>query len=171
LSANVDSDYELLLQPFEIRKGVIIPPGEYRFRQLVPSYTSNKSRWLSANLTYTGGQFWSGTINGVDAGIRLRASEKLAAAVSYARNAVELAGGSFSTELLRLRLNYSFSTAMFLSGYVQYNSVSRTWTSNIRYRFTYRPLSDAYVVFNESRGPSGKPQRAVILKYTVVLAF
>ena len=171
LAANVDWNYELLTQPFEISKGVFIPPGRYRFRQLVPSYSSNKSRWLSGNVTYTGGEFWSGTINGFDTGIRIRGSEKFAAAASYARNSVDLAEGRFSTEILRLRMNYSFSTAMFVNGFIQYNSVSRTWVSNIRYRFIYKPLSDAFLVFNETRGPSGKRQRALILKYTLVLAF
>ncbi len=171
LAANVDWDYELLMQPFEISRGVIIPPGEYRFRQVVPSYSSNRSRWFSGNITYTGGEFWSGTIRGVDAGIRVRGSEKFAATASYGRHAIDLTEGGFSTEILRLRANYSFSTAMFLNGFVQYNSVSRTWTSNIRYRFIYRPLSDAFLVFNESRGPSGKPQRALIFKYTLLLAF
>ena len=171
LRVDLDLNYEMLTEPFEISRGVSIPSGIYHFRQIVPSYSSDKSRWLSGNVKYTGGEFWSGTIRGVDAGIRLRASEKFAATASYAHNVVELREGSFTTELLRLRLNYSFSTAMFLNGFVQYNSIARTWTSNIRYRYTYRPLSDVFIVWNETRGPDVPPQRAFIVKYTLTLAF
>lgn len=171
LGVDFDWNYELLTEPFEINRGVSIPPGIYYFRQVIPSYSSDKSRWLSGNVKYTGGQFWSGTIRGLDTGIRLRASEKFAATASYARNAVTLREGTFTTELLRLRLNYSFSTSMFLNGFIQYNSIARTWTTNIRYRYTYRPLSDVFIVWNETRGPDGSPQRALIVKYTLTLAF
>jgi hypothetical protein len=34
----------------------------------------------------------------------------------------------------------------------------------------HRPLSDIYVVWNETRAP-GNPQRALLLKYTHLVAF
>lgn len=101
----------------------------------------------------------------------MRVSEKLAASANYTDNRVRLREGSFSAELTRVRVDYSSSTHMFLNALVQYNGATRAWLSNIRYRFIYRPLSDIYVVYNETRTPDRSVQRAFIVKCTVLLAF
>jgi hypothetical protein len=54
---------------------------------------------------------------------------------------------------------------------VQYNSSTSTWTTNVRYRLIYRPLSDFYFVYNE-QSTSGRPtQRAIALKHTLLMSF
>jgi len=169
--AAVDSNYERLVKPFEVSRGVVIPPGEYRFRQVIPSWTSNRSRAVSATLAYTGGEFYSGTIQGVSGGLRLRVDEHLAASADYGHNDVDLPEGRFTTELARFRVDFSFTTAMFLNAFVQYNSATRSWLTNVRYRVTYRPLSDFYVVYSDTRA-SGRPgERTIALKHTILLSF
>jgi hypothetical protein len=170
-SLDFDSNHELITAPFEISSGVEIPPGVYEFRHVTPSYRSDASRWLSGEIGYQLGDFWSGTIRGINSGLRVRANDHLAVRVNYAQNDVDLPEGRFSTELLRLRMDFSFSTRMFVNALVQYNSTSRAWVSNVRYRFIYRPLSDIFVVFNETRAPASGPNRAVIVKSTMLLAF
>jgi len=59
---------------------------------------------------------------------------------------------------------------MFLNAFVQYNGEADTWLSNVRFNLIHRPLSDIYVVWNETRGP-GSTGRALMLKYTHLLAF
>jgi hypothetical protein len=60
---------------------------------------------------------------------------------------------------------------MFLNTYVQYNNATSSWLTNIRYRFMYRPLSDFYLVYNDTR-TSGRPsQRTFAIKHTLMLAF
>ena len=67
---------------------------------------------------------------------------------------------------------------MFLNAFIQYNSVTRQLASNIRYQFIHHPLSDLFLVYNDTRfrdsGPAGlaqPPSRAVILKLTHLLSF
>jgi hypothetical protein len=59
---------------------------------------------------------------------------------------------------------------MFLNAFVQYNGEADAWISNIRYNFMHRPLSDIYVVWNETRLP-GLSRRALMLKYTHQIGF
>jgi hypothetical protein len=59
---------------------------------------------------------------------------------------------------------------MFLNSFVQYNGEADTWLSNVRYNLIHRPLSDIYIVWNETRGPQ-LTRRALLLKYTHLLAF
>ena len=59
---------------------------------------------------------------------------------------------------------------MFLNAFVQYNGQSDSWLTNIRFNLIHRPLSDIYVVWNETRLPTDT-RRALMLKYTHLIAF
>ena len=169
--ADLDWNYERLTAPFEVSKGVVLPPGEYRFRQVLSTFSSNKSGRLSGSVGYTGGEFYTGDIRGGTGGVRLRVDEHLAASANYAYNDVSLPQGAFTTHLPRFRVDWSFSTRMFLNAFVQYNSATKTWLSNIRYRLIYRPLSDFYFVYNETRTAGRRDQRTIALKHTILLSF
>jgi hypothetical protein len=168
---DADSNYERLTKPFEVSPGVAIPVGEYRFQQFLPTFTSNKSGRISGALGSTLGEFYSGTIRGVTTGLRLRADEHLAASATYAHNDVRLPQGRFTTDLAGFRVDTSFSTKMFLNAFVQYTSATKTWLTNVRYRLIYRPLSDFYIVYNETRVAGRLPQRTVAIKHTLLLSF
>lgn len=60
---------------------------------------------------------------------------------------------------------------MFLNAFVQYNNATSSWLTNVRYRFIYRPLSDFYLVYNDTRSAGRTGQRTVALKHTLMLAF
>lgn len=168
---NVDWNYELLTEPFAVSRGIVIPPGEYRFRQLLPSFTSDRSRWISGTFSYTDGEFYSGSIHGASGSLRLRVNEHLATSAEYTYNDVDLPQDRFATELARLRLDLSINTSMFLNAVVQYSSATRTWLTNMRYRLIYRPLSDLYLVYNESRTEGARGQRTIAVKHTILLPF
>lgn len=59
---------------------------------------------------------------------------------------------------------------MFLNAFVQCNGAADTWISNVRFNLIHRPLSDIYVVWNETRVP-GLSSRAILFKYTHLVAF
>ena len=92
---------------------------------------------------------------------------------------IDLPGGvSFHTDLASLRVDTSFSTRMFLNAFIQYNSVTHQILSNIRYDFIHHPLSDIFLVYNDTRfqnvlQPTAAqiPSRALILKVTHLLSF
>lgn len=94
----------------------------------------------------------------------------MAASASVERNVVDLPQGTFAANLTRFRLDWSFTPRMFLNAFVQYNGEADTWLSNIRFNLIHRPLSDIYVVWNETRLP-GDTRRALMLKYTHLIAF
>jgi hypothetical protein len=58
---------------------------------------------------------------------------------------------------------------MFMSGLVQYGSAGRTLTSNLRFRWEYRPGSEIFVVYTDERdtltsGYPGLRNRALVVK-------
>lgn len=170
LTVNYDSIYELLDEPFDIHPGIIIPTGKYDFGQFRVGYSSNPSSRLSGAVELGGGSFWTGTGNTVKGSIRVRFDSHIAVSGSYERDSVNLPEGAFVTQLETMNLDWSFSPRMFLNAFLQYSPDRNTWLSNVRFNFIHRPLSDIFVVWNETRGPL-LSQRSVVVKYTHMFSF
>ena len=133
---------------------------------------TDPSRALSANARYTRGGFYSGERRSVDLGGVLKMGERLAAQAGWSMNDIDVPEGSYTQHLLSMRFNYSFSTNLFLRGLVQYNNTFGEWSSNIRFNFIHRPLSDFFLVYNERRDDAGRRlDRALIAKFTYLLDF
>jgi hypothetical protein len=173
VTAVVRDNEEANLEPFRVRPNYSIAPGRYTFTDGEVSFATSRARTLSWTGAYRTGGFWHGTRDGASAGVRVRVNEKVAASATMSRDVVKLEGQSFTSDLLQLRLDTSFSTRMFLNAFVQYNGVTRDVTSNVRFDFIHHPLSDLFIVYNETRptGTSILPSRSLTVKLTHLLSF
>jgi hypothetical protein len=173
ITATVRDNEEANLDPFRVRQNYSIAPGRYQFTDGEVSFTTSRARALSWTGGYRTGGFWHGTRDGVSGGVRVRVSEKVAASATMSRDVLQLAGQSFTSDLLQMRLDTSFSTRMFLNAFVQYNGVTRDVSSNVRFDFVHHPLSDLFIVYNETRptGTSLRPSRSLAVKLTHLLSF
>ena len=91
-------------------------------------------------------------------------------------NWVDLAEGSFMTNLIGSRITNTMTPRMFLSALLQYNASSNSVATNVRLRWEYRPGSELFVVYNDQRDTlhSGFPtltNRALIVKINRLLRF
>jgi hypothetical protein len=151
-----------------------IAPGRYRFDTADLTYTGHNSRRVAPVAGIRTGGYFDGERTGATGGVRARFSPKLATTVSVSRDLVDAGGASYATTLASVRVDGSFSTRMFLNAYLQYNSVTRQLSSNVRYDFIHHPLSDLYVVYNDTRGVSGSglpAYRSLTVKLTHLLSF
>ena len=171
LGVDLNWNYERLTEPFEIAAGVMLGPGEYRFPNLAASYRSDRSRWLSGSVELTSGDFSSGTIRGVEGTARVRVNAHVAFSAAVEHNRIALSEGAFDTTVARGRLDWSLSTRMFLNALVQYNSASRARLANVRFNLIHHPLSDLFIVVNETRSASGTATRSVAVKFTRLVSF
>jgi hypothetical protein len=166
-----EGTFEHLDRPFNIGGSDLqVAPGDYRFGEVGASYASNKSARLSGSIEATVGEFWDGHQRSVKGGLRVRLNSHVAASGTFGRSAIRLPQGPYTADLLGMRLDWSFTPRMFLNAFVQYNGETDTWLSNVRYNVIHRPLSDIYVVWNETRLP-GMTERVLMLKYTHMLSF
>jgi hypothetical protein len=170
VNAQLNGTREHLDRLFTVGSSLSIEPGDYAFESAFIEYRSNQSARISGNVSLEAGEYWNGTQRLATAGVRIRLNEKIAASTSLTRNTIELPLGSFTGDLARLRLDWSFSPRMFLNAFVQYTGEADAWLSNIRFNLVHRPLSDIYVVWNETKQPNDT-RRALMLKYTHLLAF
>ncbi len=167
--------FERLYRSFRIQTGVQIPTGDYWFDNNYVTYTSSRARPLGMNFRIDKGTFYSGNRTAFTLGGKVRPSFRLTTSVNYTRNQIDLERPDvrFNTDLASLRLNYSFTTTVFLNALIQYNTDARQWTSNIRFNIIHRPLSDLFIVYNERRDSTSHRliDRALIGKLTYMFGY
>ena len=173
LQLEVRDQFERIADPFSIFTGVVIPPGDYGFRDVSVSYRSSEARRLAGSASLSAGRFWSGTRRAVGLGGSWRPRHNLFVEVSANRNDVDLPEGSFLADLASARVRFATSTTFFGSAFVQYNAETDQVVSNLRLDFRHAPLSDVFLVLVDRRHlPTGVTlERSVAVKVTRLLAF
>ncbi len=168
--------YERLVDPFDVATDLTIAPGKYEFTDYRIFYNFGPQRRVSGNLTLNWGGFYDGTIKsiGVNQG-RVVVTERLSLEPGLSVNFIDLPVGESTQTVGRLRADYAFSPRMFASTLIQYNSGSETVSSNLRFRWEYRPGSELFVVWTDDRdsgrGGTGLRSRAFAIKVTRLLRY
>jgi Domain of unknown function (DUF5916)/Carbohydrate family 9 binding domain-like len=163
---------EALKKSFTLNNGKNnVPAGIYDDPEYFFFYRPDQSRRLAPSFRWGIGPFYTGYKHTYTFAQAVRVSNKFNGSVNFTHNNISLADGHYKTNLVSTRLNYSFSTSMFLNALVQYNSDARQWSSNIRFNIIHRPLSDFFLVYNERRNSlTGDLQdRAIIAKLTYMI--
>jgi len=157
---SVSDQFEMLTRPFKIADGVTLKPGDYDFSSYKASYTLGAQRKVSGTVSLRAGEFWGGTNTALEfSGARIELSPQLSLEPAYSINKVELPEGDFDTELGRLRLTYTISPRMYVSGLLQYDSNTDSFSTNFRFRWEWAPSSELFVVYSDDRdtSPFGDP--------------
>ena len=150
----------------------MIPTGRYDFASVQAGFTFGPQRAVSGDVSAEHGRFYSGHKRAFTLrSVRAKFTPHFSAEPSYSFNLVDLVEGSFTTHLLGARLIYGVTARMCASALLQYSSVSRAVTANVRFRWEYQPGSELFLVFNEQRDTSVRAfpalaNRAFIIKIT-----
>jgi hypothetical protein len=167
-----ETNFERLLEPFEVSDGVILPAGDYAFNESKVWYTSDRSRFISGDIEWLWADFYSGGRKELTMDLIFRPDYRFSTSINYERNDIDLPQGSFVTDLLGYRVDYSFNPRMFLNAFIQYNSEADQILSNIRFRLIHRPLSDIYIVYNDLHDRRNQTTDwSLTLKYTRLFSF
>jgi hypothetical protein len=173
----VNRNHELLVRPFEVARDVFIPTGSYDFRDVQLEYLFGPQRRASGTLSFQHGTFYDGTITAVGFGTaRVSVTDQLSVEPSLSINRIELPNAAFTTRVLRARTDYAFSPRMFTGGLIQYASNDRVFSTNLRFRWEYRPGSELFVVYTDERdthapGFPALKNRAVVVKVNRLVRF
>ena len=152
IGVSVAENYEFLAEPFEPGPGVIVPVGGYSFVDVEATYALGAQHRLAGIVTMRAGEYFSGNIRSVGFSRgRLELTRQLSIEPTLSLNWIDTPQGSFRTDLIVSRVNYTFTPRMFFSGLVQYNSATDSLSSNLRLRWEYSPGSELFVVYTEDR--------------------
>jgi hypothetical protein len=175
IEIGVNPNVEEIRQPFTINssRGVKVDPGRYAFNEWFFLWRSNSAAPFSWEARYATGDFYDGYRRGYQFGPSARVGEHFNASMNLQINDIDLRAASYVSKLVTSRINYNFNTRMFVNALLQYNTDSGQWSSNVRFNFIHRPLSDFFLVYNERRldGSGDLIDRALIAKMTYLVAF
>jgi len=170
VTVQVTNRLELLDRPFEIHPGTTIPPGTYTFTSQFVRLNMSERRPVSGSFRYEWGGLFSGDRRTVDLRANLRLGSHLALRPRYQRNKVDLPEGNFVTNLGGLRVDLVPTNNFIVNAFFQYNDNTDRVSTNVRVNYIYRPGSDLFVVYNETRDLLGTgipiQDRQLVVKLT-----
>jgi hypothetical protein len=148
---NVEPQYERLEEDFEISDGIVLPVGaDYSFtRYRINGNTANR-RKIAAGASYEWGGFFSGTRREVGIGVNLRPRPGVRVQLEGEWNTLDLAEGSFKTQVYRLISDTQFNPWMFVVNNIQYDTVSHVLGWQGRFRWTLTPGNDLFFVYTHN---------------------
>ena len=144
--------FERLDAGFDIRRdgSIVIPAGVYR--DLASRLWINTNRALPVSgefdITYEG--FWTGTRTQFQTSTTLRPAPGINITGAWAHSIVDLAEGSFTTDLLRIRGNFDFTPFLSITSVIQYDTLSELVGLYQRLRWIIRPGADIYLVYTNN---------------------
>ena len=150
---SVAENYEFLHREFTPGPDdVIFPVGGYNFFDVEATWSPGTQRRLNGTFAVLAGDYFDGSIRTVAFRRgRMEVTERLSLEPSVSVNWIDSPHGSFRTDLVVSRVNWTFTPRMFFSGLIQYNSSSNTVSNNLRLRWEYAPGSELFVVYTEDR--------------------
>lgn len=151
LSTGVNLTKEGVLEPFEIYPGVDVPIGTYSHAEGQVRFNTNRGAPFGFEMRAVVGGFFGGERVRVGPQVNMRFGETINAEFALDRNDISLPEGDFVTNLGRFRVNYSFTTRMFVQALVQYNNRANLWSSNIRFGLLSDANAGLFIVYNDIR--------------------
>ncbi len=160
-------------EPFEIFPGVIVPVGSYSEEEVSLVFQTNEGAAVSFETRFELGGFFGGDFVRVAPELEWRVNEAFNAELEWNHIDIDLPGGSFETNLGRLRASYSFNPRVFVQALVQYNDRADAWATNLRFGWLQRANTGFFIVYDEIRdigdrggAGTGIPGRNLIVKYS-----
>ncbi len=164
---------EQLSAAFGVARGVTVPVGRYDFAQGRLSYQMGPQRPISGTVTVARGSFYGGTLTEATWRGRVEFSGRLYAEPTISWNQVTGPYGNGDANLYGSRITYTVTPRLFVAALTQYQSRTRTVSTNLRFRWEYQPGSELFLVYSDGRTtdtPTARfpvlENRALVIKLT-----
>jgi hypothetical protein len=145
-------DLERLDEPFDIRRdgSIIISPDSYVTWTWNLEASTAGYRRVAGNLELSHGGFWSGRRSEVTTDIELRPATGVNLGTTYGYSHVDLAQGAFDTHLVRFSGNIDLTPWTAFTADLQYDNLSELVGLFSRFRWTFQPGNDIYLVYTHN---------------------
>ena len=164
---------EDLPEEFEIEDDIVLPIGRYDWNTAEVGFRTFEGRPVSGGASYEFGGFYSGTSRSLELDANLRLGKHLLVGPEYEMNRVSLAEGRFTTHLIGLRTDVTFTRDLLTSMLFQYNSEGELSALQLRFNYIFRNIDNFYLVYNETRFTDGpfknRSNRSLVSKITYSL--
>ena len=163
LRFEVNRQYQRLEEDFEISDGIVLPLGaayeftRYRFRgSTAPQYV------VGVDAEVETGGFFSGRRRDYLLELGVRPRRGVALALGTEHSDVDLAEGSFDTDVFRFTANTQVSPWISLVNNLQYDTVSHELGWQMRFRWIRRPGNNLHIVYTHDWNELQAPERHLV---------
>jgi hypothetical protein len=141
-----------LLYPISFTNKTPLPSARYRFNQLTIQYASDARKQFSFSAGAGGGSFYNGTFRQLKGSISFRSQPhfNVTLAAEYDRLNFPEPYGSTELFLVAPRVEINFSTRIFWTTFLQYNTQANNFNINSRFQWRYKPMSDLFLVYTDN---------------------
>jgi hypothetical protein len=146
--ASVDPQRERLPVDFEIRPGIVIPAGDYRYTHYNAYFSSDPGRSLSTLISLKWGGFYDGTQKSLIVNAVAAPGEGLKVGTAWEIDWVDLPQGDFVSQILDADFSWAATNTTLLRGLIQWNKEDRVLAANFRFAWEYRPGSRLFLIAN-----------------------
>lgn len=148
--ANTDEAH--LLFPTSFTDAKPLPTGTYTFRQTGVGYQSDFRKPVSFFVRMAGGGFYNGDYRSIRTTLTLRKQPHLNLSLQAEYNKLVFPGVYGSTELFLIapRIEFNFTTNLFWTTFVQYNTQRNNFNINSRLQYRFKPMSDFFLVYTDN---------------------
>ena len=169
ISASVNNNRVNLLFPVSFTGAIPLPVGRYSYNQTGAGYNSNFRKTVSFNINAATGGFYNGSYRSVKAGINVRKQPHVNVGLNAEYNKLSFPATYGATKLFLLssRIEINFSTAIFWTTFLQYNTQRNNFNINSRLQYRFKPMSDFFLVYTDNYFTSPlfkNKNRAVVFK-------
>ena len=144
--------FSRLDESFDLADSIPVDPGDYRMANTGWAASTSRARALVLNTEGSVQRFYGGSLVSVTGGLNVAAGSHLGVGLTYTYSDADMPNGAFVAQVARLRLSYAFTTRLSANALLQWNSLDRELSANVRVNFIHRPGSDLFIVLNEERG-------------------
>jgi hypothetical protein len=167
----VNFTHEGVREPFDIVDPVTVAAGSYDHVEASLVGMTDQRKWISLSVRANIGGFFGGNRVALSPALTVRAGEAFNSEFSLQRNDANLPDGSFTTNLFRARLSYSFTPRLYLQALMQLNDAADLWSANLRLGWLQTAGTGLFVVYNQTNGLEealvpGVDNKTLIVKYT-----
>lgn len=135
---------------FELPGGVVVPATDYNWSTATFRFRSSSARPLAIDAQVTCCDFFDGTNLTGSIGLNYRPNQYFAGELTYRPSFIDLPTGKVNIHLFTLDGAINFTPDMSLAFQAQYDNLSRSFGSLLRYRWEYSPGNELLIAYGQS---------------------
>ena len=141
-----------LLFPTAFTNGTPLPAKSYDYSQFGLGYNSDFRKQFNYGVRLSGGKFYNGNIisSSVNLNVRRQPHFNLSINFEYYKLVFPDNYGTNELFLISPRIEYNFTTNLFWTTFLQYNTQSNNFNINSRLQWRYKPMSDLFLVYTDN---------------------
>jgi hypothetical protein len=130
---------------------------EFRWQNAYVFFRTDRRKQLNIESSINHGGFFNGTRTRLRGEINYRWQPYFVMSINSEYNRLQFPNPYNSTDfyLIGTRLDYTFTTNLFLTSFIQYNTQAENFGFNTRFQWRFKPVSDLFIVYTENMDING----------------